>query len=46
VTYHPAYLLRNQGEKRKAWGDLKFVRDELRRRRAAAAATARGGPPA
>jgi DNA polymerase len=46
VTYHPAYLLRSPGEKRKAWGDLKFVRDELRRRRAAAAATAGGGPPA
>jgi uracil-DNA glycosylase family 4 len=46
VTYHPAYLLRSPGEKRKAWGDLKFVRDELRRRRAAGAATAGGGPPA
>jgi DNA polymerase len=39
VTYHPAYLLRSPGEKRKAWGDLKFVREELRRRRA-------GGPGA
>jgi len=38
VTYHPAYLLRSPGEKRKAWGDLKFVREELRRRCAAAAA--------
>jgi DNA polymerase len=46
VTYHPAYLLRSPGEKRKAWGDLKFVRDELRRRRAAGAATAGGGPTA
>ena len=26
VTYHPAYLLRSPGEKRKVWGDLKFVR--------------------
>ena len=25
VTYHPAYLLRMPGEKRKAWGDLKFA---------------------
>ncbi|MCC7464107.1 MAG: uracil-DNA glycosylase [Gammaproteobacteria bacterium] len=33
VTYHPAYLLRSPGEKRKAWSDLKFVRRELRRRR-------------
>jgi uracil-DNA glycosylase family 4 len=36
VTYHPAYLLRSPGEKRKAWGDLKFVRAELARARAAA----------
>jgi DNA polymerase len=34
VTYHPAYLLRNPGEKRKAWTDLKFVRRELARLRA------------
>jgi len=27
VTYHPAYLLRSPGEKRKAWIDLKFARD-------------------
>jgi DNA polymerase len=26
VTYHPAYLLRSPGEKRKAWVDLKFAR--------------------
>ncbi|MGB8328454.1 MAG: uracil-DNA glycosylase, partial [Steroidobacteraceae bacterium] len=26
VTYHPAYLLRAPGEKRKAWEDLKFAR--------------------
>lgn len=26
VTYHPAYLLRSPGEKRKAWEDLKFAR--------------------
>ena len=25
VTYHPAYLLRSPGEKRKAWSDLKFA---------------------
>ena len=31
VTYHPAYLLRSPGEKRKAWVDLKFVRQELAR---------------
>jgi DNA polymerase len=33
VTYHPAYLLRSPGEKRKAWADLKLVRAELARRR-------------
>jgi len=33
VTYHPAYLLRSPGEKRKAWVDLKFVRHELARLR-------------
>ncbi len=26
VTYHPAYLLRSPGQKRKSWGDLKAVR--------------------
>ncbi len=26
VTYHPAYLLRTPGDKRKAWDDLKFAR--------------------
>ena len=26
VTFHPAYLLRSPGEKRKAWEDLKFAR--------------------
>jgi DNA polymerase len=31
VTYHPAYLLRSPGEKRKAWTDLKFAREVLRR---------------
>lgn len=25
VTYHPAYLLRSPGEKRRAWEDLKFA---------------------
>jgi ribosomal protein S18 acetylase RimI-like enzyme len=29
VTYHPAYLLRSPGEKRKAWEDLKFARTRL-----------------
>ncbi|AUM00029.1 hypothetical protein B4966_07540 [Rhodocyclaceae bacterium] len=29
VTYHPAYLLRNQWEKAKAWEDLCFVRREM-----------------
>ncbi len=28
-TYHPAYLLRSPGEKRKAWDDLKMVMDRL-----------------
>ncbi len=28
-TYHPAYLLRSPGEKRKAWEDLKMVMNEL-----------------
>jgi DNA polymerase len=27
VTYHPAYLLRSPGEKRKAWADLQFARE-------------------
>src|ERR1019366_8394777 len=40
VTYHPAYLLRSPGEKRKAWVDLKFARDELARLRSQPMATA------
>jgi uracil-DNA glycosylase family 4 len=40
VTYHPAYLLRSPGEKRKAWVDLKFARAELARLRAPALAAA------
>ncbi len=28
-TYHPAYLLRSPGEKRKAWDDLQMVMDRL-----------------
>ena len=32
VTYHPAYLLRSPGEKRKAWIDLKFARDFVARK--------------
>ena len=31
VTYHPAYLLRSPGEKRKVWQDLLFARQELAR---------------
>jgi DNA polymerase len=31
VTYHPAYLLRSPGEKRKAWQDLLFARQVHRR---------------
>jgi len=34
VTYHPAYLLRSPGEKRKAWQDLKFARDFVARKAA------------
>lgn len=33
VTYHPAYLLRSPGEKRKAWEDLKFARSVFARLR-------------
>ncbi len=28
-TFHPAYLLRNPSEKRKAWEDLKLIKKEL-----------------
>ena len=31
VTYHPAYLLRELHEKRKAWEDLNFAREVLNR---------------
>jgi len=31
VTYHPAYLLRSPGEKRKAWQDLLFAKETYRR---------------
>jgi uracil-DNA glycosylase len=31
VTYHPAYLLRTPGDKRKAWEDLKFALSVFRR---------------
>ncbi len=31
VTYHPAYLLRAPGEKRKSWEDLKLALQELAR---------------
>jgi DNA polymerase len=29
VTYHPAYLLRQPAEKRRAWQDLQLARDML-----------------
>jgi uracil-DNA glycosylase family 4 len=35
VTYHPAYLLRSPGEKRKAWADLKLAVEVLTRGRLA-----------
>jgi DNA polymerase len=28
-TFHPSYLLRNPGGKRKVWEDMKKVRDKL-----------------
>ena len=31
ITYHPAYLLRTPGDKRKAWDDLKFARATYQR---------------
>jgi len=34
VTYHPAYLLRSPGEKRRAWTDLLYAREVLRGHRA------------
>lgn len=34
VTYHPAYLLRSPGEKRKSWADLKLALQVLDGRRA------------
>jgi len=34
VTYHPAYLLRSPGEKRKSWADLKFAMEVARGRSA------------
>ena len=30
-TFHPAYLLRNPGEKRKVWDDMKSIKAELER---------------
>lgn len=35
VTYHPAYLLRSPGEKRKAWADLKLAQEAVARGRVA-----------
>ena len=37
VTYHPAYLLRNQPDKAKAWEDLCFMRRTMQRLKQAAA---------
>lgn len=37
ATYHPSYLLRSPGEKRRVWEDMKFLKAELEKRRAAAA---------
>jgi uracil-DNA glycosylase family 4 len=34
ATFHPAYLLRNPGEKRKVWDDFKQIRDYLKSLRA------------
>jgi DNA polymerase len=33
VTFHPAYLLRQPGEKRKAWQDLQALFPHVARRR-------------
>lgn len=33
ATFHPAYLLRNPGEKRKVWEDVQKIRDYLRSQR-------------
>ena len=35
ATYHPSYLLRSPGEKRRVWQDMKFLKTELERLRAA-----------
>ena len=37
VTYHPAYLLRSPGEKRKAWDDLRMALATYREREASTA---------
>ena len=34
VTYHPAYLLRSPGEKRKAWQDLQYAVSVLKQQQA------------
>ena len=33
VTYHPAYLLRNPGDKARAWDDLCLAREAMRQAR-------------
>ena len=43
ATYHPSYLLRSPGEKRRVWEDMKFVRGELHKARGAAGAAAGAG---
>ena len=43
ATYHPSYLLRSPGEKRRVWDDMKFLKAELARLRAAAGGGARSG---
>jgi DNA polymerase len=35
ATYHPSYLLRSPGEKRRVWDDMKFLKAELDKARAA-----------
>ncbi|HEX9207485.1 MAG TPA: uracil-DNA glycosylase [Steroidobacteraceae bacterium] len=41
VTYHPAYLLRSPGEKRKAWQDLVYARQHFTRLERGAASAGR-----
>jgi uracil-DNA glycosylase len=46
-TFHPAYLLRNEGAKREVWEDMKQVVAELEKRtgrKLEVATGKRGGP--